>query len=57
MPPKDSAKDPGREARLAAALRENLKRRKEASRARLKAAAAAGEKKAEGRPNKARNLD
>ncbi len=57
MPPKDSAKDQGREARLAAALRENLKRHKQASRARLKAAAAEGEKKAEAGPNKARNLD
>jgi hypothetical protein len=48
MAPKDSAA----QERLAAALRENLKRRKAAQRARAAAKAASAETQAEQRPNK-----
>ena len=53
MPPKDSA----RQKRLAAALRENLKRRKAALRERQAAPPAADNKKSETRPNKAQKPD
>ena len=53
MPSRDSA----HQARLAKALRENLKRRKDAARARSGAAAAADAKKSENRPNTARKPD
>ncbi|HEY8950097.1 MAG TPA: hypothetical protein VIM56_14525 [Rhizomicrobium sp.] len=48
MAPKDSAA----QERLAAALRENLKRRKAAQRARVSAKSEAAETRAEERPNK-----
>jgi hypothetical protein len=51
MAPKDSAA----QKRLAAALRENLKRRKAAQRTRAAAKSSASETAAEPRPNKGQN--
>lgn len=53
MAPKDSAS----QKRLAAALRENLKRRKAAQRTRSDAKLAADAKMAQTRPNKVQNPD
>jgi len=52
-----ASRDSAREARLAKALRENLKRRKEAARTRTGADAAADVKKRGNRPNTAQKPD